>query len=140
MKLNLLSHVKIHDVINIMHTVPFLDQSDTISAPVTKKPDLVPVHGDVEFTVGRILRHRRRGRRYQFLTLMKCDPTPDAKGQAMRDFVGQDGTMNEQFLKYIQENNILHHLYEEKAKVVWVDKKREAGKGERSVLFSNLQD
>ena len=57
--------------------------------------------------VGKILSHRKRGRGYQFLTLMKGDPDHDAVWQPTRDFVDSDGTVTDVWHKYIVENHLL---------------------------------
>ena len=110
-RLELPNHVKIHDVVNVMHTVPHFSQPSEISAPVIQRPDPVPTAEGKEYVVDKILRHRRRGRGYQFLTLMKGDPTHEAEWQPMRDFIDKDGTMNAKFLEYIKKQNILPNLY-----------------------------
>jgi len=54
-----------------------------------------------------ILNHRKRGRGYQFLTLMKGSPEYDAEWQPSMDFIDPDGTLNDKFLSYIKFNNIM---------------------------------
>ncbi len=94
-RLELPNQVKIHDVVNVMHTVPYYKQPEDISEIVTKRPDSVPVVEGTEFVVDKILSHPGHGRGYQFLTFMKGDPTHDAEWQPMRDFIDKDGTMND---------------------------------------------
>ena len=72
----------------------------------------MPIGQDVEYVVDKILRHRVRGRGYQFLTLMKGAPDHDAEWQPTRDFVDEDGTINDTCLNCIQENKILPQLYD----------------------------
>ncbi len=110
-KLELPSHLKIHDVIHVIHTTPFFEQPPEISAPVPPRPDLVPAVEREEYIIDRILQRRKRGRGYQFLTLMKGSPAHDAEWQPTADFVDRDGTMTEPFAKYIKENKLLPHLY-----------------------------
>lgn len=124
-RLELPDHVKIHEVVNVMHTVPYHKQPVDISGSVVDKPDPVPAVEGTEFVVDKILSHRKRGRGYQFLTLMKGDPTHEAEWQPMRDFIDKDGTMNENFLSYIKGQGILNGLYE--GSVVEGDNRWEAG-------------
>ncbi len=53
---------------------------------------------------GKILKYRKRGRGYQFLKLTKEVPTHDIEWQPSRDFIDTDGTINEEFLNYVQKN------------------------------------
>ena len=106
-RLELPNHLKIHPVIHVVHTTPFVEQPPDIAKPVAERPAPVPtVHG-VEEVVEKILKHRSRGRGYQFLTLMKGAPTHDAEWQPSRDFVDKDGTVTEVWQKYIREHDIL---------------------------------
>ncbi len=59
---------------------------------------------------------------------MKGDLTHDSEWQALRDFIGQDGTMNEKFLKYIKENDIFIIYMGIMINVTEVDKREEAGR------------
>lgn len=109
-KLELPNHIRIHDVINVIHTTPCYDQPADIAVPVSPRPDPVPaVEGD-EFIVESILKHRKRGRGFQFLTLMKGEPPHDAEWLPTRNFVDEDGTKNDKFLEYIRKHNILPQL------------------------------
>ncbi len=107
------NHFKIHDVVHIVHTTPYHEQPSDISAPVKKRADPVPAVGGEEYIVESILNHRKRGKGYQFLTLMKGSPTYDAEWQPSRDFIDKDGTITDVFLEYIKKKNILPHLYVE---------------------------
>ena len=64
---------------NVMHTVPFHKQNTEIAPPVVHRPDPVPAVEGIDYVVDKILNHRRKGRGFQFLTLMKGDPTHDAE-------------------------------------------------------------
>ena len=78
-RLDLPDHFKIHPKVHVSHTVPFMEQPKDISQPVAPRPEPLPtIHGD-EYVVDKILKHRKRGRGYQFLTLMKYYPNHDAK-------------------------------------------------------------
>lgn len=69
------SRLRVHNVINVMHTMPYFGQPDEISVEVPNKPN--PVHADTgeKYVVEAILKHRMRRDRFQFLSLMKGDPT-----------------------------------------------------------------
>ena len=123
-ELELPSHFKIHKVVNIMHTVPYHEQPDDIGVILPSRPDPVPTVDGEEFVVDKILQHRKRGRGFQFLTLMKGSPTHDAEWQPARDFIDKDGTMTEPFLEYIKEHGILGHLWEKEDSVVEDDNRR----------------
>ena len=97
------SHLKMHNVINIMHTVSYFEQPDKITAEVPNKLDPVPKNSGEEYGVQSILIHRKKWKGLQFLTLMKVDPTHDA-------FVDPDGTMNEKLYEYKKEHSILEHF------------------------------
>lgn len=60
-----------------------------------------------EYIVEKILKHRKSGRGYQFLTLMKGEPQHDSKWQPTSDFVAKDDTVTDVWLYYIKNNNIL---------------------------------
>ena len=92
-ELALPSHLKIHPVVHVVHRTPFTEQPRDIAKPIPERPVPVPtVYGD-EHVVEKILKHRKRGRGYQFLTLMKGVPTHDAVWQPTRDFVDSDETV-----------------------------------------------
>ena len=94
-----------------MHTVPYYEQSSELLAETPVQVDPVPANTGEEYIVEAILKHRKIGNGFQFLTLMKGDPTHDAEWQPTRDFVDPDGTMNEKFYEYIKKNGILKNLW-----------------------------
>ena len=53
-----------------------------------------------------ILKNRKQGKGYQFLTLMKSDPTHEATWQPMKGFLDKGNTVNEQFLSYIKRHDL----------------------------------
>ena len=95
------------------HTVPFKEQRDDLRQPREITPDPVPTGEGDEYVVEKILNHRKRGRGYQFLTLWKGSPEYDAEWQPSRDFIDDDGTMNDKFLSYIKAQNILEDFWKE---------------------------
>ena len=110
-RVELPEHFRIHPVIHVVHTTPFVEQPSDIAQPVVERPEPVPtVHGD-EHVVEKILKHRARGRGFQFLTLMKGAPTHDAVWLPTRDFVDADGTVTDVWQNYIRENGILEKYH-----------------------------
>ena len=106
-KLELPAHFKIHPVVHVIHTTPYVEQPADVHLPVQARPEPIPtVHGE-EHIVGKILSHRKRGRGYQFLTLMKGEPEHDATWQPTRDFVDSDGTVTDVWHDYIVRHNLL---------------------------------
>ena len=105
-KLELPDHLRIHPVVHVIHTKPHYEQPLDISSSVPVRPTPVPTALGPEYEVESILAHRRRGRGYQFLTLMKGDPIHDAEWQPARDFIDPDGTMTEALMKYVQEQHL----------------------------------
>ena len=107
LRLELPAHFKIHPVVHVIHTTPCVEQPSDIAPPIPAQPEPVPGIEGNEYEVEKILAHRKKGRGYQFLTLMKGSPTHDAEWQPMKDFVDTDGTVTEVWHKYIKHNNIL---------------------------------
>lgn len=52
-----------------------------------------------------ILNHRKRGRGYLFLSLMKGDPQHEVQWQSTRDFVEPDST-NQALVDYLHEHGL----------------------------------
>ena len=68
-------HMKIHNVINVIHTATYGKKPSYIAALMLKKPGPVPkLQGD-GFVVESIWKNRKKGRGIQFLTDMKGTPT-----------------------------------------------------------------
>ena len=110
-ELELPSHLRIHNVVNVMHTVPYCEQPKDIGIEISRRPDPVPAPEGEEYVVDNILKHRRRVRGFQFLTLMKGSPSHDAEWQPAKDLVDKDGKINDKFLVYIKSQDILKHLW-----------------------------
>ena len=111
-RVKLPDNVKIYDVLNVIHTIPHKEQPADIARELPPRPEPIPDDaGDTLFVVDCILRHRRRGRGFQFLTLMKGAPQHEAQWQPTRDFVDADGTLTAAFRDYIVEHNLLVHLH-----------------------------
>lgn len=110
-RLELPDHFKIHPVVHVIHTTPYVEQPKDIAKPVETRPLPVPaVEGD-EHVVEGILKHRPRGRGFQFLTLMKGAPLHDATWQPTKDFVDKDGTVTKVWKDYVKEKNILQQYH-----------------------------
>jgi len=110
-KLDLPPHLKIHPVVHVSHTVPFVEQPKDIAIPRAQKPAPVPAVDGVEHVVDQILSHRKRGRGYQFLTLMIGDPTNDATWQPTKDFLDKDGTVTKIWQEYIRKHHLLPQFH-----------------------------
>jgi len=112
-QLDLPDNVKIHPVVHVANTRPFIAQPQDISVPVPPTPASVPEVGSgaLLYKVDKLLKHRKRGRGYQFLTLLEGVPRHEAVWQPSRDFIDADGTLTEAFHKYIVEHGLLHHLH-----------------------------
>ena len=109
--LDLPSNVKLHPIINVDHTTQYKSQSNDIALQIPPRPAPIPdVHGTMLFEVDQILKHRKRGRRMQFLTLMKGAATHKAIWQPTKDFFDADGTLTKVFYDYICEHNLLQNL------------------------------
>jgi hypothetical protein len=106
-RLDLPGHLKIHDVVHVSHTVPCVEQPKEIALLIPPKPAPVPAVDGDEHVVDKILRHRKRGRGFQFLTQMKGDPSHDVTWQPTKDFVDRDGTVTKVWQEYIRRHNLL---------------------------------
>ena len=92
---------------HVEHTKPYRKQPLNIS----NTPELVPTPidvggGKIEFKVKSILAHRKRGRGWQFLTLMENEADHDAAWLPTRNFVADDGTITQALLQYTQHHDI----------------------------------
>lgn len=105
-------HIRIHPVVHVSYTKPHRSQPPDLAQKIRSTP--VPVDATAEiplFKVDRILGHRKRGRGYQWLTLMENSATHEAEWQPTRDFVDSDGTLTKAFRTYIVSKNLLPHLH-----------------------------
>ena len=99
-----------------MYTLPYFEQPDEIAVEAPNVPNLVPTDEGEEYVVEAILKHHKKGKGFQLLTLMKGDSTHDAEWQPARNFVDQNGAMNEVFYEIIKMNRILEHLWNNEGK------------------------
>lgn len=110
--LDLPSNIRLHPVVHVSHTTPHKSQPPSMSQPVPPRPDPVPDDaGELLFEVERILAHRKRGRGYQWLTLLKGYPQHEAEWQPTRDFVDADGTVTDAFRTYIKEHGLMPQFH-----------------------------
>lgn len=101
-RLELPSYIRIYPVVHVSRTKHHREQPADIAQKVRTTP--VPVVSTAAvplFKVDRILSHRRRGRGYEWVTLMKHSSTNEAQWQPTRDFVHDDGTFSEAFRNYM---------------------------------------
>lgn len=110
-RVELPENVRIHPVVHVLHTTPYHAQYGHIAPPVAFLPQPVPSATGLLFVVDRILAHRKRGRGFQWLTLMKGTPRHEAQWQPTRDFLDPDGMVTAAFHEYIVEHNLLPHLH-----------------------------
>ena len=111
LKPDLTYHIRIHPTVHVAHTRPFVERPSYIDNPLPAPLQPVLRDGETEYEVEKILKHRRQGKGYQFLTLMKGDPTHEATWRPMKDFVDKGITGNEQFISYIKRNDLFSHLW-----------------------------
>ena len=111
-RLDFPSNIRTYPVVHVSHTKPNRAQPTDIGQPTRSTP--LPVEESSAgslYKVDRILAHRKRGRGYQWLTLLETSNTHDAQWQPTRDFVNVDGTLTKAFREYIVDNNLLAHLH-----------------------------
>ena len=68
-----------------------------LSLLLSKIPNQEPTNEGDEFVLERILKHRKKGRVYLFVTHMKHASTHGAEWHPTRDFKDKVGTMNPKF-------------------------------------------
>lgn len=105
--------LKIYPVLHVIHTILFHEHPIEIELPMPPATDSGHAAGGEDYVVSAILNHRKRGRVYQFLALMKGSRTHNAEWQPSRDFIDKDRTINEKFLEHIRKETLLPHLYGE---------------------------
>ena len=106
-QINLPKRSRAHNVVHVEHTARVHQQPvdlQAIDAPPTQTLQLVDQNP--EFVVKAVLGHRRKGRGYQWLTLMEGDSEEDAEWQPTSDFIDSDGTVTEKLLEYVKNHNL----------------------------------
>ena len=110
-RLKVPENVRIHPVVHVVHTTQHFTQPADVSQPVAPRPAPVPSSTGPQYVVDTILSHRKRGRRYQWLTLMEGAPQHEAQWQPTPDFLDADGTLTTAFHAYIARQNLLPHRH-----------------------------
>ena len=111
LRLDFPSNVRLHPVVHVLHTTPFSVQPLSLTQSVSIRSTPIPdATGEPLFEVSEILKHRKRGRGFQFLTLLKGKPCHEAVWQPTRDFVDRDGTLTQPFYEYIKRNDLFPEL------------------------------
>ena len=79
LKLELPDHIGELPVIHVSHTIPYKEQPAEIAASAQPRPEPVQAEEGEEYEVEAIVKHKKRGKGYRFLTLTKVEPTHDAE-------------------------------------------------------------
>lgn len=99
-------------MVHVLHTNFHKTQPTEIGQLASLRPDPIPDSADEDqFELHRILSHRKRGRGYQCLTLLKGSPEHEAELQPTPDFVDTDRTVTQAFKDYIVEHGLLQNLH-----------------------------
>ena len=94
-------------MVHVEHTQKYFEQPKNIAATLTVIPSpIINTESSKEYHVDSILAHRKRGRGFQWLTLMAGMPRHDAQWRPAIDLIDYDGTITEALLHYILENNL----------------------------------
>lgn len=80
------AHSRFHSVLHVIHTTQYTEQLLDIFCPMPPMSKPVPSIIGEEHVGKKILNHRPRGLRFQFLTSMKGCPTHDAAWQQKKRF------------------------------------------------------
>lgn len=103
---------RIHPVIHVEHTARAYEQPLDIGKPVPPPSQpFIDITGEEVVEIERILSHRRKGRGWQFLALIRNAPLHEAVWKPLRDFVDDDRTITAALHAYIVQHGILHHLH-----------------------------
>lgn len=70
-RLDLSEHIKIHPIVHVIHNTFFHEKPVHIALSILKKLNPVPALESEEYEVEAVLKHGKREKGYQFLTLMK---------------------------------------------------------------------
>ncbi|PXF42428.1 hypothetical protein BWQ96_07839 [Gracilariopsis chorda] len=107
LKLELPDHIKIHPIVHVSHTIPHKKQTTDIAASVQPRPEPIQTEEGEEYEVAAILKHKKRGKEFQFLTLMEGAPNHDSEWLSKKSFVDKDGTVTGVWQEYIRQAGIL---------------------------------
>lgn len=93
-RLQLPNNIHTNPVIHVEHTNRAHRQPAAISnQPPPQAQPFIDASGELVIEVERVLAHRRGGKGFQFLTLFKWAPNPEAEWKPLREFVDADGTI-----------------------------------------------
>lgn len=110
-RLDLLNHMKTHQVMHVPHKVPNAEQPEDNELAVAERPISVPSIEGEEQVVDNILGHQSKRRGYQFLKLRNADPHHEAVFQLTKRFLDNNGIVTEVWEQYMQEQGILPEYY-----------------------------
>eukprot|EP00171_Calliarthron_tuberculosum_P023944 IDg23944t1 len=97
----------VHRIVHVEHTNPYYEHPSDIGCLRSKRIEpIIGAEDELEFTVDKIISHRKIRNRYQWLTLMKGEERHEATWQPTADFIDSDGTITKAFLDYIKKNNM----------------------------------
>lgn len=103
-------NIRIHPVIHVEHSTPFIEAEVDLGPHLPSEPPPVITEEIEEYVVSEIFSHRKKGKGYEFLTLLKGTPRHEAEWQPTCDFMDEEGTLTEAFHVYITQYGILSHL------------------------------
>lgn len=90
------TYLKTHNVVHVSWTQPVVSRHHELQHGIPAQlefPQDITAAADEPYEVEKILARRRRGRSYQWLTLLRAMEPHDAEWQPTRDFVDADGTL-----------------------------------------------
>ena len=97
--------MKVHPVINVPYTTPYVEQLEDISSRHNKLPEPMIGPQGPECEPEAMLQHRKRGKSYQFSVQWKGYLTYDASWEPTRHFVSNDGPHG-LLVEYLQDNSL----------------------------------
>lgn len=102
----------IHPVVHVRLAKPHITNPRALADEIPTRPEIPEENekGENLFAVSKILGHRKRGRGYQWLTLLEEAAKHEAERQPTKDFVDADGTLTAVFPDYVKEHALLPNL------------------------------
>ena len=112
LRLEFPSNIRAHPIVHVEHTTKYIQQPPDIGQALPIRPTpVIGTDGFEELPVASILRHRRRGKGYQWLTLYSGTPQHEARWLPTTAFIDDDGTTTEAFQRYIKQHHLLPNLH-----------------------------
>lgn len=93
-------HIRIPPVVRISYKIQQGEQPAEIAASVPSRPAPVQAQKGEEHEIEAILKHRKKGKGYRFLTLIKGGPTHDDESLSKKSFVDKDGTVTQLWIEF----------------------------------------